>query len=261
MFLCFFLFVLLGSHCSGNDCGPTFPSLAKDEVCENCELKIPKIIHQIWHSWKPGGDEIPPFYQQFVDKLKKNEVGWKYEFWDEKRSREFIQNNYPNFLKTYDGYDKPVKRHDALRYFIMDHYGGVYLDMGFFSIKDIEPLLRGKEIVFSEQTLGCHSISNAFLASAPKHPFWKFLTSKLEMRKKMYILHATGPVFLTEMIHEYVKSDEGISILPSKYMFPFTWNEKQDETVKKCIENYDECEKIYPEAYLIKVWVGSWLDQ
>ena len=259
--LALFLFVLLGSHCSGNDCGPTFRSLAKDEVCENCELKIPKIIHQIWHSWKHGGDEISPFYQQFVDRLKKNETGWKYEFWDASRSRDFIQNHYPDFLKTYDGYDKPVKRHDALRYFIMDHYGGVYLDMGFLSIKDIEPLLRGKDLVFSEQTSICHSVANGFLASIPKHPFWQFLTSKLEIRKNDSIIYATGPVFLTEMIHEYVKSNEGASILPSKYMFPFGWYEKQNETAKKCIENYDACKKIYPDAYLVNFWRGSWLDQ
>lgn len=36
---------------------------------------------------------------------------------------------YPWFLDTYDGYPNPVQRVDALKYFLMLHYGGVYIDM------------------------------------------------------------------------------------------------------------------------------------
>jgi hypothetical protein len=32
-------------------------------------------------------------------------------------------------LKTYDGYRFPVQRVDAVRYFLLLHYGGIYLDL------------------------------------------------------------------------------------------------------------------------------------
>lgn len=37
--------------------------------------------------------------------------------------------NYPWFLNTYDGYRFPVQRVDSLRYFLMLHFGGIYLDL------------------------------------------------------------------------------------------------------------------------------------
>lgn len=32
-------------------------------------------------------------------------------------------------MRTYDGYRYPVQRVDAVRYFIMLHYGGIYMDL------------------------------------------------------------------------------------------------------------------------------------
>jgi mannosyltransferase OCH1-like enzyme len=36
---------------------------------------------------------------------------------------------YPWFLDTYDGYPYPVQRTDAIRYFLIRHFGGVYIDL------------------------------------------------------------------------------------------------------------------------------------
>jgi len=43
-------------------------------------------------------------------------------------SRDFIETEYPWFLHTYDHYRYPVQRVDAVRYFLMLHYGGIYMD-------------------------------------------------------------------------------------------------------------------------------------
>lgn len=44
-------------------------------------------------------------------------------------SREFIEVYYPDFLGTYDGYAYPVQRVDSVKYFILRHYGGIYIDL------------------------------------------------------------------------------------------------------------------------------------
>lgn len=36
---------------------------------------------------------------------------------------------YPWFLETFDTYRFPIQRADAIRYFILAHYGGVYIDL------------------------------------------------------------------------------------------------------------------------------------
>lgn len=51
------------------------------------------------------------------------------QLWTEKTSRDFIEANYAWFLRTYDGYRYPVQRVDAVRYFLLLHYGGIYLDL------------------------------------------------------------------------------------------------------------------------------------
>ncbi|KAF8827977.1 hypothetical protein HHX47_DHR4001039 [Lentinula edodes] len=43
-------------------------------------------------------------------------------------SREFIAEHYPWFLDTFNDYKYAIQRADAIRYFVLHHYGGVYLD-------------------------------------------------------------------------------------------------------------------------------------
>ena len=51
------------------------------------------------------------------------------QLWNPRDSREFIRREYPWFLSTYDSYRLPVQRVDALRYFLMRHFGGIYIDL------------------------------------------------------------------------------------------------------------------------------------
>ncbi len=44
-------------------------------------------------------------------------------------SRELIATEYPWFLNTFDNYSEPIQRADAIRYFVLAHFGGVYLDL------------------------------------------------------------------------------------------------------------------------------------
>ncbi len=62
-----------------------------------------------------------------------------WQLWTEKASRDFIELEYPWFLKTYDRYSFPVQRVDAVRYFLLLHYGGIYIDLDNVRISD--PLL------------------------------------------------------------------------------------------------------------------------
>jgi len=33
------------------------------------------------------------------------------------------------FLETFDAYPYPIQRADAIRYFVLHHYGGIYIDL------------------------------------------------------------------------------------------------------------------------------------
>jgi mannosyltransferase OCH1-like enzyme len=51
------------------------------------------------------------------------------QLWTDKKSREFIAAEYPWFLETFDGYPYPIQRADAIRYFVLHHFGGIYIDL------------------------------------------------------------------------------------------------------------------------------------
>ncbi len=57
----------------------------------------------------------------------------------------------------------------------LHHYGGVYVDLDFESIRPMDQYLEGKLLVLgrmgNESTFR-HSIPNAFMASVPGHTFW-----------------------------------------------------------------------------------------
>jgi inositol phosphorylceramide mannosyltransferase catalytic subunit len=61
------------------------------------------------------------------------------QLWTDKSAREFIASEYPWFLETFDGYQFPIQRADAIRYFVLAYYGGIYIDLDdvcliFFSV-------------------------------------------------------------------------------------------------------------------------------
>lgn len=51
------------------------------------------------------------------------------QLWTDAKSREFIATEYPWFLATFDNYSQPIQRADAIRYFVLNHFGGIYIDL------------------------------------------------------------------------------------------------------------------------------------
>lgn len=49
--------------------------------------------------------------------------------WTDAKSREFVATEYPSFLNTFDNYSQPIQRADAIRYFVLAHFGGIYIDL------------------------------------------------------------------------------------------------------------------------------------
>jgi mannosyltransferase OCH1-like enzyme len=91
---------------------------------------IPKIIHQVFHNWRqPGNDTLPADWVEVRQTCIDLNPDFEIKLWTEASSRDFIAKEYPWFLNTYDGYRIKVQRVDAVRYFLLLHYGGIYLDL------------------------------------------------------------------------------------------------------------------------------------
>lgn len=161
---------------------------------------IPKIIHQTYIN-----DSVPLIWQEAQASclnLHKAEDGWEYMMWTDSKSREFILNEYPEFLETFDAYPFPIQRADAIRYFVLAHYGGIYIDLDDGCNRSLEPLLYYPAWVRRTVPTG---VSNDAMGAAPKHPFFLRVTEALPHYNRNWLLGyisvmaSTGPLFLSIM--------------------------------------------------------------
>lgn len=223
--------------------------------------EIPKIIHQTWKD-----AFIPPGLSRFQNTWKKHHPDWIYLLWTDEDNRKFIQKHYPWFLRIYDSYPEHIMRVDAVRYFLLYHYGGVYVDLDFECIKPIDPLLEGKQVVLGTEPdaqMDVHlpliqpfqkMLCNAFMASRAKHPFFEHVLKQLIVyRRAPNPLDTTGPFFLTRAHNDY-RAHWEIEIVSDDLLYPVTIVENQTKYFLDPVERG----RIAQKAYGIHHWSCTW---
>ena len=171
---------------------------------------IPKIIHQTYIN-----SSIPAVWQGAQASCLElhQEPEWEYKLWTDKMALEFITDEYPEFHETFVNYRYPIQRADAIRYFVLDHFGGVYIDLDDGCNRPLEPLLKYPAWVRKTVPTG---ISNDAMGAVPHHPFFQRVIQELQNYDRSWILPyitvmgSTGPLFLSVLWRRY--SDEGLNI-------------------------------------------------
>lgn len=222
---------------------------------------IPKIIHQTWKEKK-----IPTKYLSFQQSWHIHLPNWQYRLWTDEENRAFLAQYYDWFLPIYDKYEQPIMRVDAVRYFWMYHYGGLYVDLDFECLKSIEPLLKNKKVVIGLephdhtekeflQKYGFDQIlCNAFMASTPKNPFWIIMIQQLlKNHLKKDPLIATGPFCLTEAYNRF-QYKTAITLIPPELLYPMNDNVERAHFQ----ESQSQSLNMAPNAFAIHHWAGSW---
>jgi len=111
---------------------------------------IPKTIHQIF--WDFSGESKPldkfPIFQDcnFVVEQRSKSYGFEHKVWSYKDCEDLLKENYPEYIELWDDFPEPVMKCDFVRYIILYHHGGIYLDMDVYPMRDFSELLSGREI-------------------------------------------------------------------------------------------------------------------
>ncbi|CAF3899515.1 unnamed protein product, partial [Rotaria sp. Silwood1] len=137
----------------------------------------------------------------------------KHYYWTDLNSKEFLEKNYPWFLKTWNSYKTNVQKADSLRYFLLYHYGGIFLDMDLYCLQKLDGLfyyldnkISSDEHIFLAVKAFPVGISNGFMISTRKHPLLQRVIQNLELYNRNFILpHATivisaGPMCISIQI-------------------------------------------------------------
>ena len=223
---------------------------------------IPKIIHQ---TWKTEG--VPRSFGFFQQSWQRHHPDWEYCLWTDRDNREFIARHYPWFLPIFDGYATPICRVDAVRYFLLRHYGGVYADLDFECLRPLDDLLEGREAVLGlepdrhmdwhHEKMAEHAAlaCNAWMASRPGHPFWDHVIDWLvREHRRPGPLDATGPFLLTRALESY-RGEAPVAVQPSEILYPL------DSTETATGRAFDL--SIWVErtaaAYAVHHWANTWV--
>ncbi|KAJ3568610.1 hypothetical protein NP233_g5605 [Leucocoprinus birnbaumii] len=165
---------------------------------------VPKIIHQTWKT-----ETLPTRWQNVSQGCRDMMPDYEYMLWTDAGSREFIAEEYPWFLETFDGYKYNIQRADVIRYFVLHHYGGVYIDLDIGCLRPVDPLLAYPVTLPKTIPVG---VSNDLMFSAKGHPFMEQTIHNLVTFDHSWVLNyptvmfSTGPMFLSAQYGIYASA-------------------------------------------------------
>lgn len=224
--------------------------------------EISKIIHQTWKE-----NHLPPHLEILAETWRDAHPDWEYKLWTDQMNRDFIHDNYPDFLDKYDKYPREIQRIDAFRYFLLLKEGGLYVDLDFECIVPITSLITNEQCVIGkEPNLHCERFSmdmilcNAFMAASSGNDFMRFVCDKIidhpykKVVSQKEVLNSTGPFILTRAYAEYEKKKE-ILILEPETIYPLNMYETRHvfhDTLTV------EMQERVNNAYAIHYFLGGW---
>lgn len=197
-------------------------------LIDSRQQMIPKIIHQTYIN-----TSIPEVWQEAQQSCLDLHPApeWEYKLWTDAASMDFIRDEYPWFLETFKNYPYPIQRADSIRYFILNHFGGIYLDLDDGCNRELEPLLSYPAWVRKTMPTG---ISNDAMGAVPHHPFFMRVIEQIHNYDRNWILPyitimgSTGPLFLSVMWRHWVSDGMNVGDGPEggrvRIVFPDEYN-------------------------------------
>ena len=195
-------------------------------------ITIPPVVHMIWY----GVDAPSPLhhpnekYRRGYTSIVKNSM-CEIKLWTKSDCEYLVMQRYPEYEGIYRAANN-IMKYDIMRYLIVHHCGGTYLDADIvlkkplanitanecFFIENIVPLSRNNPGYYEPIRKGVLEhpirIANYAFSSKPKNPI--FLEFLAEIRRRMYIqpapkrdydvLYLTGPDVVTSVIQAAKKT-------------------------------------------------------
>ncbi len=229
-------------------------------------IKIPKIIHQIWIGPKP----FPEQRKSFCKKWQQLHPDWEYRLWTNSDVSHFD-------FSLRDLYEEAVnygQKSDLLRYEILRHYGGLYVDLDFECINSFEEF--NKKYHFYAGLLPPHKsvipnypleVAIALLGSSPNHPIiaecikiirerWTSINHSKEYNDNSKIFMSTMYPLRDAIINKSKYANFTNIVLPPTYFFPILPNSM------KCVIDSSidpSFSQIKEETVALHHWDGSWV--
>ena len=176
--------------------------------------QIPLLMHRMWKDDSFVGNDfnndLPTNWTRTFANCHKiySQKNWTTILWTDESLLSFLKKEYPVFLPVYKSYPYNIQRVDAARYFILYHFGGVYLDLdvGCKSNRDLSDLvytmthLNKTAMLPQTQPFG---LSNDVMFASKRSPLFKEAIEALSSNSRWFgspyltVMYSTGPMFVS----------------------------------------------------------------
>nr|POE52007.1 inositol phosphoceramide mannosyltransferase 1 [Quercus suber] len=136
--------------------------------------RAPRIIHQIF--LQEGRNSTLAKYSDALASCRDMHIGWESKLWTDQNATAFMREHYPDVAPHYEGYKQSIQRANILRYALLHHYGGVYLDLDVTCLAPLDNLLHLPWLSPGAYPAG---VNNAFILARPQHPFLGMILAKV----------------------------------------------------------------------------------
>ena len=208
-------------------------------------MAIPRIIHQVWFKVGKGPATPPKEYDAMRQSWRDYHPDWTFYDWDLPASRQFLADYYPEYLPLFDSYKKTIYQIDAIRYFLLHHYGGFYVDTDATCVRSLEPLRKHRVILATNKYISTGLIihNNHFMAAVPRSAFFESCYQKLPAARPLNskqhsyvsVMTVAGPFFLTSVAGMYKKKNDIYILRLTEEQLYLTHHEKHSWKMTRSI--------------------------
>ena len=161
-------------------------------------------------TWK--NHDIPEKWKPSIESVKKYMPDWKHVLMTDDMNREFVKQHFPDFLNTFDSFEYPIQRADAIRYMWLYVNGGIYLDLDIEILQDLSEIFDQDAEVYVVKSANIGSIlTNSLMASKPGAKLWLEMIEAMKtswgkefwmVGKHLDVMNTTGPMMLNRVVDQ-----------------------------------------------------------
>jgi hypothetical protein len=138
---------------------------------------------------------------------------WEYWLWQEQDIDLLVQKIYPWFQEAFELSSDKMRR-DVSMFLVLHTFGGIYAEMDVELLRNLNPLLNGRTCILAqeppEHAFFIHNkdnfVSDAVMASAPRHTFFSWFIQRLPKKPKHEIVVGDkNEPLLDSSLGQYIK--------------------------------------------------------
>jgi inositol phosphorylceramide mannosyltransferase catalytic subunit len=216
---------------------------------------IPFYLHFIWL-----GGELPKEYEEVIQSWRINNPKYNIFIWGDDEVNKFMDDYAStDFRDLYEQCENYGQKSDILRYLILANVGGVYSDIDFICLENMEKLHNVNFFagICLERDF---QINNGLIGCAAGHPIMVNVFKRITLTGFQEIecphtrtLYQTGPWALTDAVNQYIfdgdKCPNDVMFWPPNYFHPFPAAKRHDGNWQDYIKDYSKA---------VHLWECSW---